>query len=63
MLKDGLEQFLFETQENPLDEPLELSDYAIDMARDLAQAYKDGKMDTWIPPIATLKEKYFPVSK
>ncbi|MQG73494.1 MAG: hypothetical protein FI680_01835 [SAR202 cluster bacterium] len=63
MLKDGLERFLFEAQENPLDEPLELSDYAIDMARDLAQAYKDGKMDTWIPPIATLKEKYFPVSK
>ena len=59
LLKRGMEQLLSETQGEHHNDPIELSDYALKMARDLAQAYKNGDMDVWTPPIAILKETYF----
>ena len=59
MLKSGMEQLLNQTQGEHHSIPIELSAYAIEMARDLAQAYKNGEMGVWAPPIAVLKKTYF----
>lgn len=59
MLNRGMQQLLNETPGEHHSDPVELSDCAIAMARDLARAYKTGDMDVWTPPIAILKKTYF----